>query len=139
MPTRRSALFGLPQEDWLAPPPPLRKPARLYLPGEECAYRLVSGALSPTGAVVTTPPATTVPSAEPAPDPEVPTGTVTGEVTPSTVTPVVIQLLPDSSTIPPGVLDPKAPLPSVEPRTAVLTCAKLPAGVIVRQPKPTTP
>jgi hypothetical protein len=30
-------------------------------------------------------------------------------------------------------------LPSVEPKTAVLTCADLPAGVIVRQPKPTTP
>jgi hypothetical protein len=52
---------------------------------------------------------------------------------------VVIQLLPDSTTIPPGVLDPTAPLPSVEPKTAVLTCADLPVGVIVRQPKPTTP
>ena len=136
----RSALFGLPQEDWLAPPPLARKPARLYLPGEECAYKLVSGALSPTGEVITTvAPTTIVATAEPAPDPEVPTGTIDGEAPPTTVTPVVIQLLPDSTTIPPGVLDPLAPLPSVEPRTAVLTCAKLPVGVIVRQPKPTTP
>jgi hypothetical protein len=36
------------------------------------------------------------------------------------------------------VVDPTAPLPSVEPRTAVLTCADLPAGVIVRQPRSTT-
>jgi hypothetical protein len=54
------------------------------------------------------------------------------------VAPVVIQLLPDSTTIPPDVVDPTAPLPSVEPRTAVLTCADLPAGVIVRQPRSTT-
>ena len=117
----------------------MRKPARLYLPGEECAYKLVSGALSPTGEVITTAAPSTTVAAEPAPDPEVPTGTDGEEATPTTVAPVVIQLLPDSTTIPPGVLDPTAPLPSVEPKTAVLACAKLPAGVIVRQPKPTTP
>lgn len=135
----RSALFGLAQEDWAAPPEPVRKPARLYLPGEECAYKLVSGALSPTGEVITTTAPTTTVAAEPTPDPEVPTGTDGEEAPPTTVAPVVIQLLPDSTTIPPGVLDPTAPLPSVEPKTAVLACAKLPAGVIVRQPKPTTP
>lgn len=136
-----SALFGAPVEDWAPPPSPARQPARLFLPGEECAYRVVSGSIGPDGSVVTTaaPQATAAPDPEPAPDPEVPTGTDGGEVTPTTVAPVVIQLLPDSTTIPPGVLDPTAPLPSVEPRTAVLSCAQLPIGVIVRQPKPTTP
>jgi hypothetical protein len=52
---------------------------------------------------------------------------------------VVIQLLPDSTTIPPGVLDPTAPLPTVDLKTTVLPCVDIPAGVIVRQPKPTTP
>lgn len=136
----RSALFGQPPEDWAPPPAPVRKAARLYLPGEECAYRVVSGAIGPDGSVATTAaPQTTAAPAEPAPvDPASPTGTDTGDTTPATVAPVVIQLLPDSTTIPPDVVDPTAPLPSVEPRTAVLTCAKLPAGVIVRQPRPTT-
>ena len=135
-----SALYGSPVEDWLPPPPPARAPARLYLPGEECAYRLVSGSIGPDGSLVPAAVTTTAaPASEPAPAPEVPTGTDAGEATTTTVARVVIQLLPDSTTIPPGVLDPLAPLPSVEPRTAVLPCAQLPAGVIIRQPRPTTP
>jgi penicillin-binding protein 1A len=30
------AMYGRPMEDWPAPPPPVRAPARLYLPGVEC-------------------------------------------------------------------------------------------------------
>lgn len=139
-----SALYGAPIEDWAPPPPPARKAARLYLPGEECAVRVLSGAIGPDGSIVTT---TTVPAtappepepgADPGADPGVPTGSDTGTTTPATVAPVVIQLLPDSTTIPPEVVDPTAPLPSVEPRTAVVTCEQLPPGVVLRPPRATT-
>ena len=151
------ALYGLAQEDWAAPPAPVRPSARLYLPGEECAYRVVSGRIGPDGSVVTQPPQTTASTPAGGDDGAgdggdggagdggagdggdgVPTGTDVSTTTPSTVPQVVIQLLPDSTTIPPDVVDPTAPMPSVDPKTAVLTCAKLPAGVIVRQPRPTT-
>jgi predicted nucleic acid-binding Zn-ribbon protein len=33
----RPALYAQPVEDWAPPPAPTRTPARLYLPGEECA------------------------------------------------------------------------------------------------------
>lgn len=138
-----AALYGAPIEDWAPPPPPARPAARLFLPGEECAYRVIRGTIGPDGSIVTTPPQTTVP-ADPGPggdpggnpggDPGVPTGTDVAETTPTTVAPVIIQLVPDGTTIPPEVVDPTAPLPSVEPRTAVLSCAALPAGVVVRPP-----
>ncbi len=135
----RPALYAQPVEDWAPPPAPTRTAARLYLPGEECAYKVTSGQIGPDGSIVTAPPQTTaVPEAPVEPGAEVPTGTDVTDTTPTTVAPVVIQLLPDSTTIPPEVVDPTAPLPSVDPRTAVLTCAKLPAGVIVRQPRSTT-
>ena len=39
------ALAPLPLEDWAAPPAPARKAVRLYLPGNECLAKLVSGDL----------------------------------------------------------------------------------------------
>ncbi len=46
-----------PLEDWAAAPAPARKPMRLYLPGDECLARLVSGALpAPGGSTTTRPP-----------------------------------------------------------------------------------
>ena len=47
------AVAPLPLEDWPPPPKPLRKAMRLYLPGEECLAKVVSGSL-PTGATTTT-------------------------------------------------------------------------------------
>lgn len=122
------AQANLPVEDWAPPPASPRKAARLYLPGEECAYKVVSGVLPTPGATTTT---TTAPPV----DPEAPVDPNAPTTVPATVAPVVIQLLPDQTTIAPEVLDPKAPLPTVDAKTAVLPCAKLPAGVIVSKPK----
>ncbi|MCU1360574.1 MAG: putative penicillin-binding protein [Ilumatobacteraceae bacterium] len=134
------ALATLPVEDWAAPPPPLRKASRLYLPGEECAYKVVSGTVSANG-TITPPSATTTTTPTPTETTVAPTGSTTpgdpnsSSSVPATVAPVVIQLLPDQTTIAPSDLDPLAPLPTVDAKTAVLPCAKLPAGVIVSKPK----
>jgi len=126
------ALSTLPVEDWAAPPAPLRPPARLFLPGEECAYKLVSGALPVPGATTTStidaPPVETYP---PTVDPDtgetIPGGVV--ETVPTTLAPVVIQLIA-ATTIPPEVLDPHAPLPTIDLKSTVLPCASLPPNVI---------
>jgi hypothetical protein len=125
-----AALATLPVEDWPAPPELARKAVRLYLPGEECAYRVVAGAM-PSGGTTTTVEAAPPPPVDPAApvDPNAPTTVA------ATVPPVVIQLVPDQTTIAPSQLDPKAPLPSVDSKTTVLSCAKLPAGVIVSKPR----
>lgn len=122
------ALFGQPVQDWVAAPPASRPSARLYLPGEECAYRVVSGVLPTPGATTTTSPPTTAAPVDPS-------APVSESTAPTTVAPVVIQLVPGATTIPPDVLDPFAPLPSVDPKTAVLSCSKLPPGVIVTKPR----
>jgi membrane peptidoglycan carboxypeptidase len=114
------ALTPLPLEDWAAPPAPPRKPVRLYLPGDECLAKLVSGTL-PTGGTTTTTEATlppdspdgSVPVAEPPPKP-------------------VLKAIPSDTTIPPDVLDPKAPVPTVPiAGTIVYQCDKPPAGVVI--------
>ncbi len=61
------AHYGAPIEDWPAPPPPNRRAARLYLPGNECLGRSVAPPTVPEGAeppVVDpdAPPAPTAPS-----------------------------------------------------------------------------
>jgi hypothetical protein len=108
---------------------------RLYLPGEECAYELVSGSLTPGSGTTTTTVAAETAAAEP-PGGGVEPGTPGESTTVPTTVPLVIQLLPDQTTIAPTVLDPKAPLPTVDLKTTVLTCSKLPAGIVVKQPKP---
>jgi membrane peptidoglycan carboxypeptidase len=132
-----AAMAPLPVEDWAAPGELPRKATRLYLPGEECAYKVVSGGVGSGGSTTTstpTAPVTTQPPADPA-TPAEPGAPGDSTTVPATVAPVVIQLLPDQTTIVPTNLDPLAPLPSVELKTAVLPCAKLPAGVIVSKPK----
>ena len=125
------ALAGVPVEDWAAPPPTERKAVRLFLPGEECAYRLVSGTLPVPGATTTTtevPPVQTYPpSVDPDTGETIPGGVV--ETTPTTVAPVVVQLIP-ATTIAPENLDPLAPMPTVDLKTPVLNCAALPANVV---------
>ena len=125
-----AALAQRPLEDWAAPPAPSRPSSRLYLPGEECAYKVISGVVPVPGAPTTTAPEVTAPPATV--DPNDPNATVPPA---TTVAPVVIQLVPGGTTIPPELLDPRAPLPSVDAKTTVLACAKLPPGVIVTKPK----
>ncbi|MFZ4811309.1 MAG: transglycosylase domain-containing protein [Ilumatobacteraceae bacterium] len=121
---------NLPVEDFAPPPPLTRKPVRIYLPGEECAYRVVSGVLPDPNAPSTTRPVPppTVPVVDPA-DP------AAGEV-PATVPPVVVQLVPGATTIPPDVLDPRAPLASIDTKTSVLSCLTLPPTVTVKGAQP---
>ena len=112
------AVAALPLEDWAAPPAPARKPVRLYLPGNECLAKLVSGVL-PGGPTTTTTtlapenPDETVPPEEPAPKP-------------------VLKAIPSDTTIPPDVLDPTAPIPTIPiSGTVVYQCDKPPAGVVI--------
>ncbi len=116
-----SPLFAaLPLEDWAAPPAPERKPVRLYLPGNECLAKLVTGAL-PTAGGSTTTSTSTLP-----PDPE-------GSTPPTTAAPKpVLKVIPSDTTIPPDVVDPKAPFPTVPiSGTIVYACDKPPSGVII--------
>jgi penicillin-binding protein 1A len=115
-----------PVTDWAKPPRPERGAARLYLPGNECLFR-----------VVATTPTTTVPDgAEPAadavtervveqeeptptaqPPAESPTDSASTTVAPPRLVPVE-----SGTTIAPDVLDPNAPLPSVAASTYVAPC-----------------
>ncbi|HAP75640.1 MAG TPA: hypothetical protein DCR14_06105 [Acidimicrobiaceae bacterium] len=113
---------GLPVEDWPAPPPPTRRSARIYVPGEECLARLVSGTLP--GASTTTTVATTPPSTNPG-DPPPPVTTAPRAV--------VVQV-PPGTTVPLEVLDPRAPVPSVlnDGKTFVYVCDAPPPNVVVQ-------
>jgi len=110
-----AALLEQPQEDWPPPPPPARKPARLYLPGADCLGQLVSGVIADPN-TPTTKPATTV----------APT-TIPGDTTPvesappsTAPPPPVIKAVDSGTTIAPDVLDPHAPIPTVDPKKFVV-------------------
>ncbi|MEO5900844.1 MAG: transglycosylase domain-containing protein [Ilumatobacteraceae bacterium] len=120
--------------DWPPPPAPVRGAAKLYLPGVECLAQLVSGV--PPGASTTTtvkpaagllspsaPPSTTPNAAPPAAPPDESTTT-----TPATLPPPVYRKLPSGTTIPPDVLDPRAPVPTAPLGVSVYTCGAAPAG-----------
>ena len=121
-----AAHFGLPVVDWPAPTANPRKAARLYWPGEECLAKVVSGTLPPTG-----PAATATTSATDAPS------TLPGDPPPpeATVARAVIQQIPSGTNVPLDVLDPRAPMPSIDTRTYVYPCAFPPANVVVRKGK----
>jgi membrane peptidoglycan carboxypeptidase len=143
---------GLPVKDW-APPPPVpanRKPVRLFLPGMECARRIVGydhvvlgfanpasgesegrAGIAAAAPVPAAPPGTEPPRAEPPrSDPPKTTrpGRTTTTVPRSTTRPppqtayVPIYENVDATTIPPDVLDPNAPLPSVPVSETVGSC-----------------
>ncbi|HEY5873721.1 MAG TPA: transglycosylase domain-containing protein, partial [Ilumatobacteraceae bacterium] len=103
------AHFLLPALDWPAPAPPTRRAARLYLPGNECLARGGGGGGSTATTVAGADPA------EPAPAP-------------------VYQAVDPGTTIPPEILDPEAPLPSVAGGVLVYNCAR----GLPRPPTPTT-
>ncbi|MGA0863465.1 MAG: transglycosylase domain-containing protein [Ilumatobacteraceae bacterium] len=126
--------------DWTAPPPPLRNPVRLYLPGLDCTADVVSGRLprsltgtyatvvptvpSTTVAPSTTAPATTTTTAAPG---AVPVPTVAPTVAPTTTQPrgPVVRIVDPGTTIPRTVTDPTLPVTGVDPaRTLIYDCAK---------------
>jgi membrane peptidoglycan carboxypeptidase len=99
-----------PPLDWENPPPE-RPNARLYLPGNECVVR-----------TVVVPPAPLDPDAAPGgPDappggPDAPPTATPVEPAPTTTLPppvVVTEVIPTGTTIPPDLLDPNAPMPSL--------------------------
>ena len=126
------AIRDLPVQDFPAPPAPKRPPVRIFLPGEECPYQSVSGALvDPNAPTTTAAPTTTLAGSD--------TGTAGGDTTPTTVARVVIRPLPVQTTIPPEVLDPLAPFPTVPLKTSVIVCADIPGNAQVLKPKASTP
>jgi penicillin-binding protein 1A len=126
------AIRDLPVQDFPAPPAPKRPPVRIFLPGEECPYQSVSGALvDPKAPTTTAAPTTTLAGSD--------TGTAGGDTTPTTVARVVIRPLPVQTTVPPEVLDPLAPFPTVPLKTNVIVCADIPGNAQVLKPKASTP
>ena len=118
-----AAHVNLPVVDWPPPPANPRKAARLYWPGEECLAKLVSGTLPPTGPAATATTATT----------EAPV-TVEGEPPPeTTVARAVVVQIANGTNVPLDVLDPRAPMPSVDTKTYVYPCAFPPANVVVQK------
>lgn len=118
-----AAHVNLPVVDWPAAPKPSRLPARIYVPGEECLARLVSGTLPPAPGVVTT---TTVPAVTVPLDPNAP---------PTTAAKAVVAQIASGTAVPENVLDPRAPMPSVDLRTYVYPCQRPPANVVVQKKK----
>jgi penicillin-binding protein 1A len=108
--TMDAALFGQPGTFFSIPPANARGPMRLYLPGTDC--------LTP----VTAPPtATTSPVATVPGDPtETTVPTTTTSTTTSTTSTTVVPPVPGGSpnlntTVPRGMVDPKWPVPTIDP------------------------
>lgn len=135
-----AALAAEPMVDWEPPPPDARRPARLYLPGNECLARSVTSGGDVIGVVPAAPvvpagpagfasPQAPAPPAPAPPDPAPPappTETVPAGPPPGTpiTSPRVTRLVPIESgtTVPPDVLDPRAPLPSTPLSSTVIRC-----------------
>jgi penicillin-binding protein 1A len=105
--------------DWDLPPPPIRPNARLVLPGNECMLKVVGfEVVAPAAAVEEEPPATTAaPPVEG--EPEVPVETAPP---PPPVTIAITEAVEVGTTIPPDILDPKAPLPMVPITESIGPC-----------------
>ena len=133
---------NLPMQDWAPPPPPRREPARLFLPGMECraADRRLRPRRSRARDHTVRDHTIRVRPAQPQPDPTSPTNPPgpqpdpTGPGRPGTSVPrsttapppqtAYIPVYEDvpATTIPPDVLDPNAPLPSVPTDEYVSLC-----------------
>ncbi len=124
-----AAHLNLPVLDWPDPPSNPRKERRIYVPDEECLAELISGYL-PGVTIDPARPTTIAPSAEPPP-------TAVGDTTPIDATPpvttvprVVVEILRNGTTVPEDVLDPRAPVPSVDPeKVFVFLCDKPPTDI----------
>ena len=134
------ALAGLPPSDWEAPPPPARPAARLYLPGNECLAQAVItggdvlGTVPPAAPVAPAPPARpgslrpssrrTAGAARPPTAPARRPTTTPCRRAHAITAPRVTRLVPVESgtTVPPDVLDPRAPIPSTPLSSTVIRC-----------------
>ena len=129
--------------DWERPAPPARPAARLYLPGNECVFEIVgfepaetAPPASEAGEAPAEPAALRRPAAAP---PEQTTTTTVATTTTTATLPPPAETVPDSTTttaaptpvyapveggttIPPDVLDPSAPMPSVPLDRRVVPC-----------------
>jgi len=125
-----AAHASLPALDWEAPPAPDRANARLYLPEHECVYEIVGYDAVPQGTV---PAAENTDAEEPPVEervattkPKRPRPTEPAEEEPvETLPPILVPItakVDSGTTIPPDVLDPNAPLPSIEPTRTVTLC-----------------
>lgn len=111
--------------DWDRPGPQPRAAARLYLPGNECLFELIGfepATSVPGDQLPVTPEGFARPAAPPTTQAPPPPGTTTPDTTPDTTPTTTTTTLPpvpilnpieSGTTIPPDVLDPNAPLPSV--------------------------
>jgi penicillin-binding protein 1A len=107
------AHVSLPPADWEAPPPPERPNARLILPGHECGFEVVGFDTVPTAP----------PDPDAAPPPEPPEGEPAEPV--ETAPPETVPILAKvdvGTTIDPNVLDPNAPLPTVDVSMPIVRC-----------------
>ena len=117
----------LPGNDWEAPPA-ARPAQRLYLPGNECIY-VITGYDTVVDPNATAPPA--APPEQPAgfaspeaPPTTVPPGTTvpTPAAPPATVQVPVYSRVESGTTIPPNVLDPRAPINTVPLDYRIAAC-----------------
>lgn len=128
-----AAHLNLPVLDWPEPPSNPRKERRIYVPDEECLAELISGYLP--GVTIDPERPTTTAIAPPPTEP--PPTTVVGDTTPIDTTPpvttvprVVVEILRNGTTVPEDVLDPRAPVPSVDPeKVFVFLCDKPPTDI----------
>ncbi|MEO1059197.1 MAG: transglycosylase domain-containing protein, partial [Actinomycetota bacterium] len=101
----------LPPEDWPAPPPPERPNAQLVLPGNQCAFQVVGFDIvppeePPEGAPTTPPPP---PDAEPV------------ETAPPVTVPITARV-DIGTTVPPDIVDPTYPIPTIPADQTVVPC-----------------
>ena len=106
-----AALEGKPNSDWPPPPPNLRPAARLYLPGSDCLATLLAGVLPGVGVPTPAPPIATTTTIF---NPAVPLQPVVPDTSP------VLQAVDSGTTIAPDVLDPNAPVPTIDPKLFVV-------------------
>ncbi len=116
-------------QDWPAPPAPVRPPARLVLPGNECVFEIIGYETTPPteppapgGDTGTAPQGLLVPKLPEAVPAAAPPTTVPPDTTTTTVPVPIYAPVPTGTTIPPDVLDPNAPLPSVPSDRVVRPC-----------------
>jgi penicillin-binding protein 1A len=135
----------LPVADWPAPGRGRRGVARIFVPGEECVANLISGTLPPTtlGGKTTTSVTTTTAAPATTTSTSSPGSTVPGDTTPpatpattspATIGTAVIEVNTTYTTVPLEVLDPHAPMPSVNTTAYIYLCESPPPNVSIQDP-----
>lgn len=128
-----AAHANLPVADWPAPGRTRRQAGRIFVPGEECVAKLISGTLPPTtlGGKATTPAATTTTATT------TPVGTTPEDTTPPATPPpaqetAVIEVNSAYTTVHQDVLDPHAPMPSAKATAYIYLCNSPPPNVSIQ-------